>query len=258
MSGSGEKPVLIVDGKRLDGRLPGDIRPSRIEANVLKNAAGSAYIEWGNNKIMAAVYGPSEALPKHTSNPERAVIKCRYQMAPFSSLEEHGRSGPNRRSIEISKVIKEVFENAIITENFPGSEINIYVEVLQGDGGTRAAGVTAAAVAVAASGIPMTDLPYGVSIGKIGDQIVIDLNKIEDNYSDADVPIVISPRTGRILLLQMDGDMTKDEINRGIRMAADAGKMISKMQSDALKKQYMEISEKYKNEAPSYTPQAQK
>ncbi len=258
MSSSQDKPVLIVDGKRLDGRMPGDIRPAKIEANVLKNAAGSAYIEWGNNKILAAVYGPSEALPKHTSNPERAVIKCRYQMAPFSSLEEHGRSGPNRRSIEISKVIKEVFENAIITENFPGSEINIFIEVLQGDGGTRAAGVTAAAVAVATSGIPMTDLPYGVSIGKIGDLIVIDLNKIEDNYSDADVPIVISPRTGKILLLQMDGDMTREEINRGMEMAAKAGEAITKLQVDALKKQYIEISEKYKNEAPSFTPPAQK
>jgi exosome complex component RRP41 len=245
----------MVNGKRLDGRMPGDLRPVRIESGVLKNAAGSAYVEWGSNKILAAVYGPREALPKHTSDPEKAVIKCRYQMAPFSSLEEHGRTGPNRRAIEISKVTKEVFENVIIRENFPGSEISIFVEVLQSDGGTRAAGITAAAVALAGSGIPMTDIPYAVSIGKIGEHIVIDLNKIEDNYSDADVPIAISPRQDKILLLQMDGNMTREEVSKALSMAKESGKIITKLQTDALKAPYLKISEKYKNGAPSLPQQ---
>ncbi|MFP3278097.1 MAG: exosome complex exonuclease Rrp41 [Candidatus Micrarchaeota archaeon] len=243
---SQEKPKLIVDGKRLDGRGFDELRPIKIEAGVLKNADGSAYLEWGKNKIFAAVYGPREALPKHTADPEKAVIKCRYSMAPFSSLEEHGRSGPNRRAIEISKVTKEVFENVIMSENFPGTEINIFIEVVQSDGGTRAAGITAAAVALATSGIPMRDLPYAVSAGKIGDHIVIDLNKIEDNYSDADVPIAISPRTGDILLLQMDGSLTKDEFKEVIAKVKKAGQIISKVQRDALKAPYERISNKYK------------
>jgi len=243
---SQEKPKLIVDGKRLDGRGFDELRPIKIEAGVLKNADGSAYLEWGKNKIFAAVYGPREALPKHTADPEKAVIKCRYSMAPFSSLEEHGRSGPNRRAIEISKVTKEVFENVIMVENFPGTEINIFIEVVQSDGGTRAAGITAAAVALATSGIPMKDLPYAVSAGKIGDQIVIDLNKIEDNYSDADVPVAVSPRTGEILLLQMDGSLTKDEFKEVIAKVKKAGQIISKAQRDALKAPYERISSKYK------------
>ena len=243
---SQEKPKLIIDGKRLDGRSFDELRPIRIEAGVLKNADGSAYLEWGKNKIFVAVYGPREALPKHTADPEKAVIKCRYSMAPFSSLEEHGRSGPNRRAIEISKVTKEVFENIIMVENFPGTEINIFIEVVQSDGGTRAAGITAAAVGLATSGIPMRDLPYAVSAGKIGDQIVIDLNKIEDNYSDADVPIAVSPRTGEILLLQMDGSLTKDEFKEAIAKVKKAGQIISKIQRDALKAPYERISNKYK------------
>ena len=113
---SKDKPELIKNGKRLDGRSPTDLRKIKIEAFVLKNADGSAYIEWGNNKIIAGVYGPKEALPKHVQDPEKAIIKCRYQMSPFSSLEDHGRSGPNRRSIEISKVTKEVFENVVMLD----------------------------------------------------------------------------------------------------------------------------------------------
>ncbi len=245
MSGS-DKPELIINGKRLDGRGMDELRDIRIEAKVIKNAIGSAYIEWGNNKILAGVYGPKEALPKHVSDPERAIIKCRYAMSPFSSLEEHGRTGPNRRSTEISKVTKETFENVMLLEQFPGSEIDLFIDVLQADGGTRAAGITAAAVALASSGIPMSDIPYAVSVGKVGSELVLDMNKIEDNYSDADLPLSISPRTGDILLLQMDGNMTKEEIKRAIEMAKKAGQKISDIQKAALKLSYERTLEKYK------------
>lgn len=244
--GGGEKPELIINGKRLDGRAFDQLRDLRIEAGAVRNAVGSAYIEWGNNKILAAVYGPKEALPKHVQDPEKAIIKCRYQMSPFSSLEDHGRSGPNRRSTEISKVTKEVFQNVILLEQFPGSEIDLYIDVLQADGGTRAAGITAAAVALAASGIPMTDIPYAVSVGKVGTELIMDMNKIEDNYSDADMPVAISPRTGEILLLQMDGNLTREEISRGLQMIKKAGEVISKIQRDALKASYEKTLEKYK------------
>ena len=107
MGSSLNKPQLIKDGWRLDGRAFGELRPLKIEAGILENADGSAYLEWGNNKVLAAVYGPKEAMPKHIADPARAVIKCRYAMAPFSGLDDHGRTGPNRRATEISKVARE-------------------------------------------------------------------------------------------------------------------------------------------------------
>lgn len=237
---------LIKDGKRLDGRLPGDLRDIKILTNVVKNAQGSAYIEWGNNKIIAAVHGPNEALPRHTANPNKAVIKCRYMMAPFSSSEEHGRSGMNRRAIEISKVTGEVFENVILLDQFPGTEISIYVEVLQSDGGTRAAGITCAAVALATSGIPMKDLPYSVSAGKVGETVILDLNKVEDNYSDADMPVAVLPRSNEVVLLQMDGSLTKKQYSEAMSLIFESGKKISKLQREALLRRYEAIDEKYK------------
>lgn len=233
-----EKPQLIINGKRTDGRGFEDLRPIKMEVGAVKNANGSAYLEWGNNKVLAAVYGPSEAFPKHVANPTKAIIKCRYSMAPFSSLEEHNRSGPNRRSIEISKVIKEVFENVILLERFPGCEINIYIEILQSDGGTRTAGITAASVAVASSGVPMRDVPYAVSVGKAGNQLLLDLNKLEDNYSDADCPMTISPKLNEVLHLQMDGSFTKEEFNRAALMAQKAGAVIMGLQRKALEDRY--------------------
>ncbi len=237
---------LMIDGKRLDGRRPDELRNIAIKANVIKNAAGSAYIEWGNNKIIAAVYGPREALPKHTQNPERAVIKCRYTMATFSSSEEHGRAGMNRRAVEISKVTAEVFENVLLLEEFPGTEISLFIEVLQGDGGTRAAGITCASVALAASGIPMRDMPYAVSAGKVGDTVILDMNKIEDNYSDADVPVAINPRSGNVTLLQMDGELTKEEFKTAMSMIKNAGPKITEAQKSALRAPYEASESRYR------------
>lgn len=238
MASTLNKPKLIIDGKRMDGRDFNEMRKLKIVASPLKNADGSAYIEWGNNKILAAVYGPREATPRHLSNPTRAIIKCKYSMAPFSSLSEHGRSGPNRRSIEISKVIKEAFENVVVLSDFPGSEIAIFIEVLQGDGGTRAAGLTAASVALASAGIHMKDLPYAVSAGRIDDRISLDFNMIEDNYSDSDMPVAIAPRNDEILLLQMDGGMTREQMSEALKMIIEAGKSISAAQKNALKEAY--------------------
>ncbi|MCL4389525.1 exosome complex exonuclease Rrp41 [Candidatus Marsarchaeota archaeon] len=248
MASKANKPELIVNGKRLDGRGFRELRPIKIEAGILKNADGSAYLEWGNNKVLAAVYGPVEAQPKHMADPTKAIIKCRYSMAPFSSLSEHGRSGPNRRAIEISKVTKEVFENVVMLNEFPGSQINIFIEILQSDGGTRAAGITAAAVALASAGLHMKDLVYAVSVGKIGKELVLDLDMIEDNYSDSDMPMAISPRNGGLLLLQMDGEYTKEELAEAIKIAAEAGKTISKVQKDALRSVYEKVEERYNGE----------
>ncbi len=239
-----EKEDLFKNGKRIDGRSPTDLRPLKITAGVLNRAQGSALIEWGRNKVMAAVYGPHEVLPKHLANPTKAIINARYVMAPFSGMEEHGRSGPNRRSIEISKVAKHVFENAVLVDQFPKTMIDVHMVVLQSDGGTRVAGITAGAVALADAGIPMRDLPVGLSVGKIGNpqQLVIDLDKYEDNLGDSDIPTVILPRTGEILLSQMDGMLTKGEIATAFEMIFTHAEKVRQKQIQALKESYERIA----------------
>ncbi|MDP2717680.1 MAG: exosome complex exonuclease Rrp41 [Candidatus Micrarchaeota archaeon] len=238
-----EKKDLFVNGKRLDGRGPEDLRPLKITAGVLHRAQGSALIEWGRNKVMAAVYGPREVFPKHLANPTKAIINARYIMAPFSGQEEHGRSGPNRRSIEISKVAKHVFENAILVEQFPKTQIDVHMEVLQSDGGTRVAGITAGAVALADAGIPMRDMPAGLSAGTVGEQLLLDLDKYEDNLGDSDIPTVILPRTGEILLSQMDGMLSKPIIEGAFDMIFRNIHKIREKQVEALQKSYEKVQD---------------
>ncbi|MBU0591444.1 exosome complex exonuclease Rrp41 [Candidatus Micrarchaeota archaeon] len=235
----GTKDVqLIIDGKRTDGRTLDELRAIRIEAGVIPEADGSSYIEWGNNKIVCGVYGPRECIPRHGASPYGATLKCRYMMSPFSSLEEHSRSGPSRRSNELSKVIREALENVLLLGKFPNTQIEIYIDVLQADGGTRTASLTAAAVALANAGIPMKDMVAAVAVGKASETLVVDLNKPEDNLGQSDMPIAMSHRDKNLLLVQMDGLLTKEEISRMLDMVEKSCDEIHEVQADALRRIY--------------------
>ncbi len=225
------------DNIRLDGRSFNELRPIKIETGVLNRADGSAYIEWGGNKIMVGVYGPREAYPKHSQDIDHAVIKARYNMAAFS-VDERKRPGPDRRTMEISKIISEALSTSIMIEQFPRAQIDVYIEIMQADAGTRIAGLTAATVALADAGVPMRDMIVGCTAGKADGHIVLDLSKEEDNFGEADIPMAIMPKTGEIVLLQMDGDVTQDEFFEAQGMMLEAMKKISQVQRDALLSKY--------------------
>jgi exosome complex component RRP41 len=238
-----EKTILInKEGIRTDGRKLSELRPIKLEVGILSNADGSAYIEQGKNKILAAVYGPREAHPRHLALPDKALLRCRYHMAPFS-VEERKSPAPSRREVELSKVIRESLEPAIFLEKFPRTSIDIFIEVLQADGGTRCAGVTVASLALADAGIPMRDLIVACAAGKAGGQIVLDLNDIEDKEGEADVPVAYMPSFDAVSLLQMDGELTTEEFQQALTLALDGCKQIYALQKEALKAKYQAIKE---------------
>ena len=222
---------------RADGRAYDELRPIKIKAGVLKRADGSAYVEVGGNKILASVYGPRETYIRRLLKPNTGVIKVRYNMAPFS-VDDRKRPGPDRRSNEISNIAADALRPALMLESFPRSMVDISIEIIEAEGGTRCAGITAAAVALADAGIPMRDIPVGCAAGKMNGDIVLDLSEKEDKEGQADVPIVILPRTGEITLLQADGKLTEDEFEEALDLAMEGCMRISKIQEEALKERY--------------------
>ena len=239
-----EKSEKLIDKKgiRLDGRNADELRPVKLQVGVLSNANGSAYIEHGKNKILAAAFGPREMHPKHLSQPDKMVLRCRYHMAPFS-VQDRKSPAPSRREIELSKVIRESLEPALFLELYPRTGVDVFVEVLQADGGTRCAAITAAALAIADSGVPMRDLVVGCAAGKIENTIVLDLYDAEDKLGSADVPVAYMPSLNAITLLQMDGNLTPAEFEKAVNMAMDGCKKIYEIQKEALKTKYMVVKE---------------
>jgi exosome complex component RRP41 len=239
-----KKPEKLVDKKgiRLDGRKLDEVRPVKMEVGVLPNADGSAYLEQGKNKILVGVYGPKEAHPRHIAQQDRAVIQCRYHMAPFS-VDERKSPAPSRRDVELSKVIREALEPAIFLEYYPKTAIQVFIEILQADGGTRCAGITAASLALADAGIPMRDLVVACAAGKADGKLIVDLMDTEDKVGEADVPVALMPNLNAITLLQMDGNLSVDEFEKAVSMAIDGCKQIYALQKEALKSKYVAVKE---------------
>jgi exosome complex component RRP41 len=229
--------LIDENGIRLDGRRWDELRPIKIEVGVIKNADGSAYIEFGKNKIIAAVYGPREAHPKHIALPDRAIVRCRYHMAPFST-DERKPPQPTRREIEISLVLRRAMESTIFLEEYPRSIIDVYVEVLQSDGGSRCASITAISAALADSGISMRDLIVGCAVGKIDGQIVLDLSDYEDKEGEGDMPVAYMPNLDKIVLLQFDGIFTEEEFKKAIDLAILGNKRVYEILKKALIEKY--------------------
>ena len=239
-----QKLEKLIDkkGLRLDGRKPEELRSIKIEVGILSNADGSAYIQQGKNRILAAVYGPRELHPKHLARPDRTVLRCRYHMAPFS-VQERKSPAPSRRDIELSKVIREALEPSVFIEYYPRTGIDVFVEILQADGGTRCASITAASLALADAGIPMRDLVAACAAGKVDDTIVLDLMDTEDKKGVADVPVALMPSVDAITLLQMDGILTFDEFEKAVNLALEGCRKIYQMQKEALKTKYVSVNE---------------
>jgi exosome complex component RRP41 len=233
MSGKTSDIQLIKDGVRYDGRGFDELREIKMKVGVLKNVQGSSYVEWGKNKVIAGVYGPREMHPKRLQNPTEATVRLTYNMAPFS-VDDRKRPGPDRRSVEISKISSEALTNVVQVHNYPSAAIDVFVEVLQADAGTRCVGLTAASLALADAGIPMKDLVVACAAGKVEGEIVLDLMKEEDNFGDCDLPLAIVPRTGEVVLLQQDGNLTQEEFDRAFEMAYQGCLKVYEIQKQAL------------------------
>ena len=234
--------LMTEDGIRCDGRRLDELRNISIKVGVLKNADGSAYIEFGKNKILAGVFGPRDVHPKHMANQDSGILRCRYHMSPFS-VTERKNPAPSRREIEISKVIKEALQPSVILKDYPRTVIDVFIEVLQADGGSRCAALDAASVALADAGIPMRDLVSACAAGKVADRIVLDVNNEEDQEGQADMPVALMPNVGKITLLQLDGMLKPEEFKTCMQTALVGCRRVYEIQRKALMEKYFQTGE---------------
>ena len=223
--------------KRTDGRKFDETREIKAEVGVVPNADGSAMFSFGDTIVVAAVYGPKKMHPQHLQNPERGTLRCNYSMLSFS-VTERIRPGPSRRSTEISKIIEWALEPVLMIDKYANMVIDVFINVLQANASTRCAGINAASMALAHAGIPMKDLVSSVSIGKLDKQLVVDLNKEEEDFKEGegstDIPVTFTNK-GKITHIQLDGKIKTKELKEVINLARDSCKKIYEVQKQALK-----------------------
>jgi len=223
--------------KRPDGRKSDELRPIKAKVGIIPNADGSAMFSFGDTVAIAAVYGPKKMHPQHLQNPTKSTLRCTYNMLSFS-VTERIRPGPNRRSMEISKITEWALEPVLMIDEFPNTVIDVYINILQANASTRCAGINAAAMALAHAGIPMKNLVSSVSIGKLDKHLVVDLNKTEEDWEEGDgatdMPITLTA-DGKITHIQLDGKIEAKQLKEAIEYAKKACKEIHDIQKKALK-----------------------
>jgi exosome complex component RRP41 len=126
-------------------------------------------------------------------------------------------------------------------EDYPNSVVDVFIELPQTEAGSRCAGICAASMALADAGLDMKDLVAAVSFGKVSDKLLVDLDYSEESYPEggvADIPIAMMPASGKVTLLQMDGEVSKEELMTLINKAKKVLMEIYEVQKQALKDKY--------------------
>jgi len=226
------------DEKRHDNRKHDELRPITIKLGVNKNADGSCLLTWGKNVVLATVHGPKQIFPKHLSNPEKAVIDYKYRMASISTPERKSPV-PGKRDKEISLVSGNALESAIMVEQFPNTVIEVNTLIFTADAGTRVAALTAASLAAADAGLPMKGLVSAVAGGRAAQNIILDLDKKEEDEPDAvDLACAMLMPQKEIALLQMDGIIGLDEYKSIMNVVTSGIEKVYDMQKKALIEKY--------------------
>ena len=227
--------------KRFDGRGFEDLRPIEAKVGIIPNANGSAMFKIGKTVAYAAVYGPRELKPRFMQDPTTGMLRVNYSMMPFSGHGDRVRPGTSRRSKEIAYVTKLALAPVLDLSDFPNAVVDVFIDLPQTDAGTRCAGITAEAMALADAGLNMTDLVAAVAVGKVDDKIVADLMYDEEAYEHgdvADIPIAALPNSGTITLLQMDGKLNNEELRKALELGVKKCQEIYEVQKAALKAKF--------------------
>jgi exosome complex component RRP41 len=241
------KAVKQAYPKRHDGRGWEELRPISGKVGIIPRADGSAMFRIGHTVAYAAVYGPRELHPRFMQNPETGILRCRYNMMPFSGHGERVRPGGGRRSQEISMLISKALMPVLDLKEYPNAVIDVFIELPETDAGTRCAAICAAAMALADAGLMMKDLVVALSMGHYEGRIMADIDGHEDcEIGISDIPVAYIPSMDKFSLLQLDGEVPKEDLKKVLEIAKQKAMEIYKVQQDALKAKFAAENHEHK------------
>eukprot|EP00051_Salpingoeca_urceolata_P001185 m.39155 g.39155 ORF g.39155 m.39155 type:complete len:246 (+) comp11243_c0_seq1:44-781(+) len=206
------------EGLRLDGRRVSEIRRVKVRLGHSSAGDGSAYIEQGNTKVLATVYGPHEAVRSKLDH-DKVVLNCEYSVAPFATSERRQRSTSDKRNVEQSVLIRSALEGTIITALYPRAQIDVFVQVLQADGGTLAASINAATLALMDAGVAMQDFVCACTAGHVDGMTILDLNQQEAAAQGPDLTVAYCSKTEQVVLSQMTSRVHAEHFGELQRLA---------------------------------------
>eukprot|EP01006_Ploeotia_vitrea_P051883 TRINITY_DN67613_c9_g3_i1.p1 TRINITY_DN67613_c9_g3~~TRINITY_DN67613_c9_g3_i1.p1 ORF type:complete len:250 (+),score=16.83 TRINITY_DN67613_c9_g3_i1:70-819(+) len=216
-----KQEFISLEGLRVDGRRPREIRKIKFELGVLPRADGSCILEQGMTKVMVAVYGPGEVRGRADHGSKNAVILVNYSSAAFSGNERKKKLRYDKQQAEVCQAVKATFEGVILTRLYPQSQIEIFIEVLQTDGNAVCTCLNGATLALVDAGIPMQDYLIACNAGYIDGTALVDTNAQEDLAGGPRVPVAVLARSQKICHLQLDHKLSRELFDEVLKTAME-------------------------------------
>ncbi|XP_076043412.1 exosome complex component RRP41-like [Oratosquilla oratoria] len=186
--------ILSTEGLRQDGRTRTCLRKIDCRLGVYERPNGSGYIEMGSTKVLAAVYGPREVRSFSKQNLDECVIQC--QMSRIAASQgERVRRPRDPRTRAMSLQVAGIFQAAIRKSKYPGSQIDIYVQVLQADGSVMAACINASTLALMHAGVELVDFVVACTASSYKGQPFLDVTNME-TINACELTVSILPNKG--------------------------------------------------------------
>ncbi|MBA9084567.1 ribonuclease PH [Fontibacillus solani] len=227
---------------RTNGREANERRPMSLTVNINKYAEGSVYIEVGDTKVMCTAT-VEEKVPMFMKGQGKGWITAEYSMLPRATQSRNQREAArgklSGRTMEIQRLIGRSLRSVVDLHALGERSITIDCDVLQADGGTRTTSITGAfiAMAIAINKIvqkhslpvfPITDYLASVSVGIVGQEILLDLNYEEDSKAKVDMNVVMTGQ-GQFVEVQGTGEEHPFSRSQLDQMLAVAEKGIQEM-----------------------------
>ncbi|KAL1494393.1 hypothetical protein ABEB36_009998 [Hypothenemus hampei] len=233
---SAKQQLINKIGLRLDGRRANELRRIRCKMGVFSQPDGSAYIEQGLTKVLAAVYGPHQTRNKQKAQHDACIINTQFSMAVFSTTDRKKRPRGDRKSIELSVLLQQALSAVIETDLYPFSQIDVYVEVLHADGGIYAACVNAATLAIIDAGIPIKEYICACTASLANDDVpMLDISHQEEILGGPTLTITALPMSEKIVLMEMSQRFHLDHLPKVLDKALEGCKDIKEILDEAVK-----------------------
>jgi ribonuclease PH len=236
--------------QRSHDRSADTLRPVAIQLGVMKFAEGSALIELGDTRVLTTA-SVERKVPKFMEDADSGWLTAEYSMLPRAThtraARDSTRGRPSGRSAEIQRLVGRSLRAVVDLKAMPGFTVTVDCDVLQADGGTRTASITAGYVALAQAlsqlllagdleRWPITDGLAAVSVGIIDGVPRLDLDYAEDSRAQVDMNLVATG-SGRLVEIQGTGEsrsFSREELDALLELGFSGIRSLLIKQEEAL------------------------
>ncbi|CEF68531.1 Exosome complex component RRP41 [Strongyloides ratti] len=218
--------VLTNLGYRSDGRLAKEIRHISYETGIQRQAQGSVSWKQGLTEVIFFFYCPCRN--KSRMRREEVYLNIVVNQLPFATRDRKRNENTkrDRQQQSISRFLESVFRKCVVTELYPRSQIDIYIDILLNDGSVMAACMNAASVALATSSIPMRYVPTTVTVGYCDSDYVLDLNADEETKNVCRLTITTKNGTDNIVAIDMQKKCETNVFDKMCKFASEESSQI--------------------------------